>query len=211
MRLLEAAAALGARPGERPLLVAEQLALEQSFRERRAVDGDELPGAVVRARLVDRAGDLFLAGPSFANDQDRRVGLGDVADQVEDVEHPRRLGEDILEGVPRLQLLAEHQDFVLECPLFEGALDHDAEVLRVGGLGEEVVRAAAHRGDRVGDAAVAGGDDDRDGDLAGVDFLDQLHAVHFGHAQVGNQHRVRARLEHFERLQAVGGGVDFQV
>ena len=71
---LEQPGARAIRPGERPALVAEQLALEQGFGEAGAVDGDELavaPGAAG----VDQPGGQLLAGPRLAVD-DHRLARG---------------------------------------------------------------------------------------------------------------------------------------
>ena len=71
---LELAALLGHRAGERALLVAEQLGLDQLLGDRRAVHLDER-GA--RARLlcsVDLARDQLLAGAVLAGDQHPAVG-----------------------------------------------------------------------------------------------------------------------------------------
>ena len=70
-------------------------------------------------------------------------------------------------------------------------LHQQAEVLRVGRLGEEVVGAHPHRLDRVLDAAVPGRDDDGDRDLFGLDRLDQLHPADLRHPQVGDDQAVR--------------------
>ena len=63
------------RAGERARLVAEELALDERGRNRRAVDLDErlVPAP---AGGVDRPGDQLLAGAGFAQDQHRRVGAG---------------------------------------------------------------------------------------------------------------------------------------
>jgi hypothetical protein len=60
LRDLAGAAAL-ARAGERAVLVAEQLGLDQRIGQRGAVDGDER-AVGARRRLVQRAGEPFLAG-----------------------------------------------------------------------------------------------------------------------------------------------------
>ncbi len=70
---LEAADAVAQRAGERALHVAEELALEQFARDRRAVDADQRPVAPL-ARLVDGARDQLLAGAGFAGDHHRGVG-----------------------------------------------------------------------------------------------------------------------------------------
>ena len=62
---LEAADPALERAGERALLVAEQLALHQAGRDRRAVDLHERSLAA-RALVVDGAGDQLLAGAGLA-------------------------------------------------------------------------------------------------------------------------------------------------
>ena len=61
----EAAGAVVDRAGERAADVAEELAFEQAFAQRAAVDADERPIAAL-AQLVDRVGDQLLAGARFA-------------------------------------------------------------------------------------------------------------------------------------------------
>ena len=67
---LEAAAVLPRRAGERALLVAEQLGLDQVRRDGAAVDGDERAAAALAA-IVDRPGDELLARSRLAYDEDR--------------------------------------------------------------------------------------------------------------------------------------------
>ena len=68
MGRLEPAGLVIDRPGERPLDVAEQLALQQALAQGAAVDADV--GAVgPRAELVDGAGDQLLAGAGLAHQQ----------------------------------------------------------------------------------------------------------------------------------------------
>ena len=65
----EDAAFLRSRVGERALLVAEQLAFQQGFRNGRAVDGDERLG-LAQALVVERFGDQVFAGSVLAFEQD---------------------------------------------------------------------------------------------------------------------------------------------
>ena len=67
---LEAAESPFHRAGEGALLVAEDLALDQRFGNRRAVDRDEWP-RLARAQIVQRARHQFLAGAALAGDQHR--------------------------------------------------------------------------------------------------------------------------------------------
>ena len=61
--------------GERALLVAEQLRLEQRLGNRRAVDGHERTVGA-RAQRVQRAGEQLLAGAALAFEEHGRVGGG---------------------------------------------------------------------------------------------------------------------------------------
>ena len=86
--LLELADPLAVGPGERALLVAEQLALQQALRDGRAVDRQErLVGPL--AVLVDGPGDQLLAGAALAEDQHRHVLRGDPADRLVHLLHRR--------------------------------------------------------------------------------------------------------------------------
>src|SRR5881409_2303847 len=68
------------RTGERALLVAEQLRLEQRLGQRGAVDRDERTAAPRRAR-VDRARDELLARAALALDEHRGGAVCDLLDE----------------------------------------------------------------------------------------------------------------------------------
>ena len=66
------------RPGEGPLLIAEQLALQQVLRESRHVDGNK--GAVrPEGRLMDGMGKELLPGARLADEQDGALASGHAA------------------------------------------------------------------------------------------------------------------------------------
>jgi hypothetical protein len=92
VRLLERAGALAERAAERAALVAEELALEERLRDRRAVHGHERPPAA-RALLVEPARGAFLAGSGLAEEQHGRVGLGGPLEQPEGAAHRHRLAD----------------------------------------------------------------------------------------------------------------------
>src|SRR5256886_3961647 len=74
------------RPGERTLLVAEQLRLDQRVRAGAAVDGhDRLVAA--GAQMMDRPGHELLAGAGFALDEDRERRVGHLLDLLGDLLH----------------------------------------------------------------------------------------------------------------------------
>ena len=76
--LLEQAGVVGVGPGERALLVAEELALHQVAGNRGAVDREHRPVAA-GAGPVDGPGDQLLARAAFAADQHAAGGPGDAA------------------------------------------------------------------------------------------------------------------------------------
>lgn len=73
-----AAGAVAVGPGERPLHVPEQLALQQGGGEGGAVDGDHRP-VPPRAVDVQHPGDQLLAGAALPADQHGRVAGGDLS------------------------------------------------------------------------------------------------------------------------------------
>ena len=79
VRLLELADPRRRGAGERALLVAEQLALEELRGQRRAVDLDERP-VLARRPLVDGAGHQLLADAALAADEHRDVAVGHLLD-----------------------------------------------------------------------------------------------------------------------------------
>src|SRR6185503_19831997 len=68
----------------RPVLMPEQLALNEAGRECRAVDLDERAGAP-EAPAVDGAGGQLFARPGLARDEYRGVRRGHLLDLVQDV------------------------------------------------------------------------------------------------------------------------------
>ena len=78
--------------GEGAFAVAEQLALDQVFGQRAAIDGDERHVAS-RALVVHGAGHQFLAGAGFAADQHGGVRGGDFRDQLADALHRQAVAD----------------------------------------------------------------------------------------------------------------------
>ena len=191
--LLEAAAALLLRAGERAALVAEQLGLEQVLRHRRGVDGDEgLCGA--RTMPVQRPGDKLLAGAGLAGDQHRDARLGKAADGAENLLHRRRVAEDLGRLRQRLDGLG------LAPALVERAPDQLDRLVDVEGLRQVLVGAALERGHGAVEIGVRGHHDHRHRGMALLDRLQQLQPRQAGHAHVGDQHLRRAAGERIERF-----------
>ena len=81
------------RPREGPLLVAEELALQELILKAAAVDGKERP-AGPRALLVDGLRHQPLAGPALPLDEHVGVGGGDPLHDREHGGHRRALAQD---------------------------------------------------------------------------------------------------------------------
>ena len=98
--LLQLADLVFQRAGEAALAMAEQLAFDQLFGNRRAVHFDEgLAGA--RAGGVNRVRDQFLAGAALAENQHAAVGGGHQRQLLAQRFHRHALADDAQLGVAR--------------------------------------------------------------------------------------------------------------
>jgi hypothetical protein len=159
--LLEPAAAAGHRPGERPLLVAEQLTLQKARAEGGAGDLHERPAGALGV-AVDGRGDQLLAGAALAGDEYRLGGRRHPADGLEHLHHRRRAADQLLvrpalvERVHGQRLHLGHQR-----PLRQRPADGEQHFVEVERLGDVAVGAELHRLEGRAAAAVGGDDDDR--------------------------------------------------
>ncbi|MNE53726.1 hypothetical protein D3C80_1484690 [compost metagenome] len=81
--------------GEGALFVTEQFGLDQLLGNRTAVDRHEgLFGAARQA--VQGVGHQLLAGPALAADQHRRIGRPELAQQLAQLAHARRIAEELV-------------------------------------------------------------------------------------------------------------------
>ena len=113
--------------GERPVLVAEQLAGQQASRQGGAVQADERPLAA-RAGEVDGAGDQLLAHAAFAADQDRGPAGGGAGDFLGHAGHQPALLPMI--SLSHAQPFAELHVFVADLVQVLGQLLPAVEVSR---------------------------------------------------------------------------------
>ncbi|KAH0444163.1 hypothetical protein KCU90_g993, partial [Aureobasidium melanogenum] len=91
--------AAAARAGKRPFLMAEQLAFDQPFGERRTVEGNERVAAPP-AGIVDALRDQFLAGAAFAAQQHGGVVSRTRAGEPPHPFKRRRVADQIVQMVP---------------------------------------------------------------------------------------------------------------
>ncbi|EDP64347.1 hypothetical protein BAL199_08998 [alpha proteobacterium BAL199] len=205
--------------GESPRFVPEQLAPDQSLRQRPAIDGNERAGSPV-AGLVQSARHQFLAGPGLPGDQDIDPARTDRADQAAQSFDPGRRADDRRRGIRgRAGRALQGPQLLDQPPLLQRVRDRENQLRRIERLLQEIVCARAHRLHREGNIAVAGHQDHRQipvGRLHGPQQRDAVKARHpdIGHDDavgvgaepldhgVGAFARLDAQSRQFERLGA---------
>ncbi len=89
---------------------------------------------------MNRSRDLLLTGSGLTVNDDGGVRVGNVANQLEDVNHLPATAQHVLERMHVYRVEASARThFVLQSTFAEGSLHQQTEVLRVRRLGEEVV------------------------------------------------------------------------
>ena len=194
-------------PVNAPLLVAEDLALEQRLRNRRAVDGDEGPPAP-RRQLVERARDELLARAALARDEHGGGRGRRQLDQPVHRLHGRTRSHEPPQSPELLHAPAQEGDLAERLRLLRRLRDEQLDPRHLDRLGEEVVRAFLHRRHRRVDRPLPGEQDDRgEGHLLG-ERPQELEPVHPGHDEVADHHRGLGHARLVERLGAVGRLLD---
>src|SRR5262249_22765345 len=101
------------RPGKGPADMAEELALEQLFRNRGAVDPHQRP-VFARAQVVDRPRNQFLSRARFSKDKDVGLGWRDRGNLRQHFLKSRAASNDAAETGAKLVL----EEFVFELEVF---------------------------------------------------------------------------------------------
>ena len=186
--------------GEGAFAMAEKLGFEEVFRQGAAIDGDE-GGELAAAVEMEGAGDQFLAGAAFAQDEDGAVGVGHALDHLEDVLHLGGIADELVELVFFLELLFEVDVLGNGVVVGEGAADAEAEIIHLEGLLQIIEGALFHRVHRRLDGGVGGDDDDGGGGIEGAGLLQNFQAVGAGFVQiqVGDDQFGTLRLRGFRR------------
>ena len=191
------------RAGEGAPFVTEELAFQEGFGNGRGAHGHERASGA-GAMPMNGASDQLLARARLARDEDRRLGAGDLADQLENFAHRRMLSDESRRVViPRRRWLAPQPlHLALETTdgdRSRGGAEHLPGVER---FRDVVVGAALHGGDR-GFAATEGGDDHHGNVLrrgSRDDLLERRDAVSAGHLEV-EEHDVRERRRGPKQVQ----------
>ena len=195
LRHLEPAGLLAHRAAERPLLVAEHLALDERLGQRPDVGGDERPVAAA-AEVVDGPRDQLLARAALPLDQDGEVGVGDLADAGEDLADRGALADHLRELARCRQPRAEPAVLLTQAVVLEGPADLEPQHLQVDRLGDVVVRPQPHRLDGRLDRAVGGDHQDQGLRPAVLDVSHQVQTRERArHLQVGDHELVGQAAE----------------
>ena len=192
------------RTSKGAFLVAEQLTFHQRLGQRPAVDDQEWLLAAIGG-VVDGARHALLAAAALARDEHGRAHVGDALHQIEHGAHGGAAPEQICFFELRD---ARSQPPVLERELLllQRLADEHRQLGGVEGLGHEIVRAAAHRADRVLDRGMGGDQDHLGGWTARFGCRQHLHARTIGHRQIGQHHwkRLWMLTDRLERGAAAG-------
>jgi hypothetical protein len=183
--------AIGA--GEGAFLVAEQFALQQRFRKRRAVHGDKrlvCAGTVA----VQGTGDQFLPGAGLARDQDGGVGGRDAAGDGANRFDGRTRAKDF-----RLALQANDRAFqqgvlTQQARMPDSAIRGRANHFRLERFGQKIESALTHAFHREFDTGERGEHDDGNGGIALAHRGQHFQTLAIGHPLIGkNQIEIIAR------------------
>ena len=174
------------------------------LRQGRAVDRDE--GTLrPRRRFVDGPRQQLLAGAGLAQQQHG----GDRWRRLHHGLHGPAPGQRLPDQALLLlgsQLLAQRAVLLHQRPFLQRLGHRPHHVGALDRLGDEVVGALLHRLDRVLHRPVGGHQDGLGLRRHAPAGLEQVHAGHPGHQQVGQQHRDRLATEDVERRSAAAGG-----
>ncbi len=202
--LHEEAPARAVGAGEGAAGVAEELALQQVLRNRRAVDRHER-AAASRRLGVDGPGENLLAGAALAGEQHRGLELCRALDELQHLDHDvrggddRPLSDDALDVPPQQRVLAA-QAFALP-----GLAQGQQRLGGREGLREVVVGAPLHGFDGEIRAAMGRHQDQGGAGQPARQLRQKLEPIDARHPQVA-EHRVhRALLEQGERRGPVRG------
>ena len=201
---LELAAPIRDGAGERAAHVAEQLALDQLFGNRRAVDLDERRRPAP-AQRVDRARDELLAGAVLAVDEHAAVGRRRHRHLLAQLAHRVALAHHRLVAI---DAGAQRAVLGLEPALPQRVADDEDGLLERQRLLDEVERAHLDRADRRLDVAVAGDEDDLRVDLPLAQPRQRREAVHARQPDVEHDQIDRPARDALEALFAARDGLD---
>ncbi len=203
-RQFEAANPAFHRSRESAFFMSENLTLYQCLRNSRAIDRDKrliFPGA----QLVNRTRHQFLTRAARAGDENRGCARRHHLNQPENLLH--LLGSShqpaqraLVAQRPSHRFLLHPVDLPRRCVLQNGA-----QPRKVHWLADVVIGAAAHRLHGIVDTALSCEQNNGDGIGFRFELLQQLHATHARHLQIGQNNRGREGGDFLQPFHAVAG------
>src|SRR6476660_9215561 len=146
------------RTGEGAFLVAEELALQHTFRNGIAVDGNEW-AVPVKTEAVKRPRDHLFARSAFAENQHRRGCRSHLANEVKYGLHLRARTQHVLEGRDAAALVCR-TIFLLERGDVDAPAKQQSEIVHLHRLAQEIARTGADGTKRVLPVPLSGHYDD---------------------------------------------------
>src|SRR5579884_300757 len=193
------------RASESALLVPEQLAFHQGFRQSRAIDRDKralAPGT----ELMDCAGYHLFPGAAFARDQNAGGSGSDLLDHGEYMLHQARTAYHLIQLAAIRKTPLQPLFFLGEIALLQRPLEQHLEGGGLNRLLQEPISAQVMDGGYgVLDAAVGCQDDCRRRRPLLAQPTQQGEAVQARHAQIGDNDLRRERGQLIESVLAVLG------
>src|SRR6185436_5870541 len=125
------------RAGEGAFLVSKEFGLEKRLWNRRAVDGHKRTVGA-GAEGMQRACKEFFAGAALALEQDRGIGRRRALQRDGHVLQLGIFAHDLRSPALRRELLSQEYVFRRHPALYERALDHQQQMIRIDGLGEKI-------------------------------------------------------------------------
>ena len=138
--------------------MAEQLALQQRFPRGSQIDSDERSATAV-TEIMQGSRNEFLASTAFSLNEHGRVGVGNLANLLEENLHCVAVADDAGDLARVCQAVFEVPVLNLQAVMIECPRDLLANQIQVDWLRDKVERAAAHRFNGSFDGTVSSDDD----------------------------------------------------
>src|SRR5580692_450895 len=186
--------------------MAKNFALDQSFRDRRAIYGDKrfvAPGT----EFMDGACHQLLTGAAGARDQDRRRARRHHFNEAEKLLHFLRGPNQTSERSRVSQFPPRDFKFEASAKQRRGILQDGPEPAGVDGLGDVIVSPHAHGLYRAVNGSLSRDHDDRNCFTVIGDTFEQFQTAHARHLEIGYDERWRPRGNLFQALRAVLGSL----
>ena len=188
--------------------MAKDFAFDQRLRNGGAVDGDKRLGFAI-AQRVHGARKQFFAGTALAGDEHAGGAGRNHFDQAKHFLHALGGTDQGAQYADIAQLAAAGFQLTFGAAQARGILQDVAQPGGIHRLLDEIEGAAFHGADRGVDAALGSEQDHGNRLRLGSDALQQLHAVHTRHAQIGDDDCRTPELDRFQAFDAVAGGLGF--